>query len=1155
MKKSIFLFFAAILCAIGTNAATDLYLRGIGTWDAKGQTKMTASGSTYSLVVYLAKSTTYEFKIADSGWNYNDTYAANNTNENVSLDTEYQTWHDGGKGNMKFTPSADGFYNFSLTSGKLTISHYNPIPTAAPAEVVNGTNVMFYIMGYPDNNFNVLRAKSSHNIDSHSRGICKGVDGYSYVNTAKTNLSTNTYVSNNPGGWTGVENTGIEDAEGGELFKAASTVSTVEAKKATTTTSITGDNLNISTTPNSTTGVLNGSLYIQYYLEGDFIGVTYNSAVATYESIKVENADAKTSTYDISELAYGTYTLKTVLTDGIVYYIADEDQFTKSPNYNLTVTAGKGISIVTGSTDPITLNYTYPITAEVMVGYQFEKWVASPEENGEFAEATEANTNVLVKNGSVTVTASATEILSILTTANSYNVGTPDAAAPAISTNQIGVATHATVAAESISGYTLAGWTLTNCERVDGGAENATTITVKSTGTDAAATVTANYEINKYYVVGSFNGWNPKDVNYEMTYDNGIYSHEFTNLAAGTYQFRITDGSWSNTWGWNEVENKDYAELSAGDNDNNIKLTLTAAKTVTVNYNNTTEKVSIEGLTAVTYSDITIKAYTESAAPQIWWWDGGSKCPDAEKTDNPSNPGNKYTWETAPTMTAVTGETNWYEYTFKDVNDQTGICFKFKNATTASSNFQGIKADACYDVRDIANAKTTECGVTPSDCLECSGVYLKGEFNTWLPDNEFMKTGDANVVTLSITLEKGNYDFKVHGDEWYGNTGDMTRENTNQAWTFSKDVDDKANIRVDVSGEYIFSWKISEKQLTVTYPEFPSLSTQPEKLYFRPTTDWKSANAEFAAFFLDGDKGTNAKWEDFTDADGDGVYEVDNDKKYLTIIICRMNPEGTDPDNWKNKWNQSADLTIPTTQYLNSWIDNENKWDGANGIWTVLVGESDNSTTLSAANSQTVNTLVNRQFESGKLYTISLPFALDAEQVETIFGAGTTLYQFAQLAKEGGELVLYFSKPSAIAAATPYLIQPTQNVAAGFTVEDATISTTPNNISFTVDATTVTMKPILSATAGEKTNGTTEYWLADNTYLYNNANIVLSLRALFNISTVSGMPPRCRVALGENAETGVDNIITTDAPVKVIENGQLIIIRNGEKFNAQGQKL
>jgi hypothetical protein len=291
-----------------------------------------------------------------------------------------------------------------------------------------------------------------------------------------------------------------------------------------------------------------------------------------------------------------------------------------------------------------------------------------------------------------------------------------------------------------------------------------------------------------------------------------------------------------------------------------------------------------------------------------------------------------------------------------------------------------------------------------------------------------------------------------------------------------------------------------------------------------------------------------------TDTDGDGIYEAINPKANLSVKICRLDPDKAE-NKWDNVWNQSTNYEIPTG-VENCWVVNDGEWDGATGIWTVLVGESDNSTTLSAAHSQTVNTLVNRQFESDKLYTISLPFALDAEQVEDIFGAGTTLYQFAQLVKENEELVLYFSKPSAIAAATPYLIEPAQDVAAGFTVEDATISTTPKNISFTVGATTVTMKPILSTEGSVQTNGITEYWLADNKYLYNNANTVLSLRALFNISTVSGMPPRCRVALGENAETGVDNIINGEnTTIKVIENGQLIIIRGGEKFNAQGVRL
>ena len=52
------------------------------------------------------------------------------------------------------------------------------------------------------------------------------------------------------------------------------------------------------------------------------------------------------------------------------------------------------------------------------------------------------------------------------------------------------------------------------------------------------------------------------------------------------------------------------------------------------------------------------------------------------------------------------------------------------------------------------------------------------------------------------------------------------------------------------------------------------------------------------------------------------------------------------------------------------------------------------------------------------------------------------------------------------------------------------------------------------------------------------------------------LPGRRRVQMGENAATGVDNITNTDnTTIKVIENGQLIIIRNGEKFNAQGVRL
>ena len=76
---------------------------------------------------------------------------------------------------------------------------------------------------------------------------------------------------------------------------------------------------------------------------------------------------------------------------------------------------------------------------------------------------------------------------------------------------------------------------------------------------------------------------------------------------------------------------------------------------------------------------------------------------------------------------------------------------------------------------------------------------------------------------------------------------------------------------------------------------------------------------------------------------------------------------------------------------------------------------------------------------------------------------------------------------------------------------------------------------------------------------YVNANRAYVVMQEISDDTSTHMPGRRYIGMdvqGENQATELENIVAPEGQIlKVIENGQLIIIRNGEKYNVQGQKL
>jgi hypothetical protein len=204
-----------------------------------------------------------------------------------------------------------------------------------------------------------------------------------------------------------------------------------------------------------------------------------------------------------------------------------------------------------------------------------------------------------------------------------------------------------------------------------------------------------------------------------------------------------------------------------------------------------------------------------------------------------------------------------------------------------------------------------------------------------------------------------------------------------------------------------------------------------------------------------------------------------------------------------------------------------------------------NAALLAAVDGKQVNVTVGRNFEAGDgFYTLCVPFDMPA----SVIGKA---YQIASIKAygAGAGVDVNFTEVTTILAGQPYLIEPAADTY-GFTVNNVEIdNSTPAAVTVSGEGVSITMQGKYSRDA--KTNGL--YWVGNDGYLYNDDVWPTALCAYFNISTPSGIAPRMRVVAGENETTGVEDIFSTDAPVKAIVNGQLVIIRGGEMFNVQGQ--
>ena len=253
-------------------------------------------------------------------------------------------------------------------------------------------------------------------------------------------------------------------------------------------------------------------------------------------------------------------------------------------------------------------------------------------------------------------------------------------------------------------------------------------------------------------------------------------------------------------------------------------------------------------------------------------------------------------------------------------------------------------------------------GKTPADADEGGEEVTPGEKSLWALFGDFEGTGNwvdlymtkttnANVVVAEDVVLAAAQGFLVRkpSTEWADKyaAGDINYIKANHYITTVKDGGD---LCVEAAGTYDIYFNTESKVIYLmtadadyaTATEQTANGKEPEQeepevtedvLYLKPNSNWIKDNARFAAYFFH--TGGGDTWVSMSDSDGDGIYEGNIPTGYTfgeNVIFCRMNPNTTS-NNWNNKWNQTADLVIPTNGD-NLYTVADGTWDKGGGTWS-----------------------------------------------------------------------------------------------------------------------------------------------------------------------------------------------------------------------------
>ena len=286
-----------------------------------------------------------------------------------------------------------------------------------------------------------------------------------------------------------------------------------------------------------------------------------------------------------------------------------------------------------------------------------------------------------------------------------------------------------------------------------------------------------------------------------------------------------------------------------------------------------------------------------------------------------------------------------------------------------------------------------------------------------------------------------------------------------------------------------------------------------------------------------------------------------------TTLLGSVSEEGTDAI-WEHNVTLANHLTIPAAGDYTLKLINRTKWSSAilhSITFTPYVAPAaieineaaiDNSAWVANVGGAAANVKLIRTFKGGVYNSICVPFAASMSKIKAAFGDDVELLYLNDATMSGDILNLEFADAPDFYQGTPYLIKPSADVVnpefTGVQLLTADASST-SHTGWAASYRGTFVKQNIAASVNNLYLGT------DNKLYFSNNDVTIKgLRAYFvvNVPNPQQNIKAARIVKGTQVMTDVELVGAEDQTlIKTIENGQLIIIRDGNRYNVMGSKI